>query len=163
MHFFSNKDNLLCKHDGGPTMLQWLLCVLSTLWLPFRYNARALFPMAVVTNRMCGKSPTYLRADYTEEYSCKGKKKLRTWAALGSKTTLIGFGQVILTKGTPLWQSWQPGAWIIKTLLCHIRLLPITRATYICSLRALRCSRVKLCKNLHSAFTINGPNHSVLQ
>lgn len=38
-----------------------------------------------------------------EEYGCKVKQS--TCVALGSETTLIGFGEVIQSKGTPLWQS----------------------------------------------------------
>lgn len=96
----------------------------------------------------CHKTDTVVNPPHIREQIIQRDTAVRekqcTWAALGSRTTLIGFGEVILTKGTVLWQSWQSWAWIIKTLPCHIRAPPITTTTSICSHRAQSFSCIKL-------------------
>lgn len=126
---------------------------------------RPFLDIAVVTNMMCGKSPPTDFTVLTEEYRCK--KNQCTWVALGSKTTLIGFGEVTLTKGTRLWQPDSQKHESLKAyavILDHYQDPPLLTFVDIQSQELWVCvTRQKMFSVDKKTVTISGPIHSVLQ
>lgn len=122
--FLSNKADPLCRHSGGRTVQHWLNCVLSLIPLRgprWAWCTGPLFSDGACHQWGCAVNPSHIWEQIIRRNMAVGGNQC-TWAARGSKTTLIGFGEVIHTEGTLLWQSWQPKAWIIKTPPCHFRL-----------------------------------------
>lgn len=122
--FLSIKENPLRRHGGGQTLQYWLNCVLSLIPLRGPRWARCTGPLFSDGARHkwgCAVNPPRIWEQIIQRNTVVRGNQC-TWAARGSKTTLIGFGEVIHTEGMLLWQLWQPRAWIIKTLPCHFRL-----------------------------------------
>lgn len=127
-----------------------------------------IFCKAIVKNLMCSKSLACLEADFAvlpQEHCCEGKQC--TWVALGSITTLIGFGEVIFSEGTPFWQSDSQKHESLKcypVILDHYQSLPLYAFAVVGALSQELRRRVTR-QNVHSTnrtVTINGPIHSSL-